>query len=163
MSNDTRNPCDEESREVAEHHLAQERRPIESKKGSDTAEGKGRNEPERKRQTQRDRSQPVPDGLIRERIEMSANSPGCPPKQPFNSASQPGKKPKKQQSLDPAVFTEIRTHAVVTPPELVWEIRDCAGQSNNVRADRRKTSIEGLRDCFVPNILPRCASCFCLA
>ena len=39
MSNDTRNPCDEESREVAEHHLAQERRPIESKKGNDTAKG----------------------------------------------------------------------------------------------------------------------------
>jgi hypothetical protein len=43
--------CDtggEESDEIAEHHLAQERRPIEGQEGANAADGEGRNDTEGK-------------------------------------------------------------------------------------------------------------------
>src|SRR6516164_2763092 len=91
-----------------------------------------------------------------ERIEVAAGTLRGLAKQPFDATPQTDKNREEQQSLGPAVFTEVRSDEVVTSLELVWQIGNRAGESNDVLADRSETGIEGLRNGLLRDGLLRC-------
>ena len=156
-----RDPDDEKGDEVAEHHLAKQRRPIEREKGADAAEGESRHETDRKGEAQGDQMLAVFNCFRREQIEMTADPLRCAAKQPFDARAQTDKDSEKQQGLNSSVFTEVCGDSGVALPKLVWQIRDCAGESNNVLADRCDTGVESLGNRLLGNVLPRCSSGLC--
>src|SRR5215831_16267014 len=137
-TDDVRNPNDEKSGKQAEQPLAQHRRPIERKEGPDAAE--------RKREAQGDEMQALPHRFRRERVEVGAGPLRRLAKQPFDDGAQTDENREEQQSLGPAVFTEVCGDKVVTSLVLGWQIGDRAGESNDMLADCSKTAIEGLRN-----------------
>src|SRR5262245_32488519 len=76
---------DQEGNQVAEHNLPQQRRPVEQQECADTADGKGRDEPEAEGEPDGDGAQPLAD-----RVQGYVDDPGLhaarnPPEQPFDA------------------------------------------------------------------------------
>ena len=63
MADDHRDTGDEHGDEIAEEHLAKERRPIEREEGADAAEGEGHDHDEAKGETRSDEKQAVAHSL----------------------------------------------------------------------------------------------------
>ena len=157
VADDPGDPHDKKSHQQAEQRLAQQRRPIEDKEGTDAAEGKGRHQPDRKRETQSDDAQTVPYGFQGEGVEPRPDPLRRLAKQPFDTDAQTDEESEEEQRLGPAVFAEVCGDEVVTSLELVWEIGDRARESNDVLADCRETAIEFLRNRLLGRRLLRCS------
>ncbi len=78
--------------------------------------------------------------------------------EPFDTCSQTDKNRQQQQDLSPSVFAEVRGDAGSASLELVREIGDRLGETNNVLADRAQMRIEGVRNQLSPTISRRCRS-----
>jgi len=64
--------------------------------------------------------QALPHRFRRERVEVGAGPLRRLAKQPFDAGTQTDKNRQKQQSLGPAVFTEVCGDEIMTSLELVW-------------------------------------------
>src|SRR3954452_19134428 len=105
--------------------------------------------------------QAVFNGPRRERVEVAADLLRCPAKQPFGTRAQTDKNSEKQQGLDSPIFTEVCGNSGVASPKLVRQIRDRAGESNYVLADRCETGVEDLRNRLPLDVLPQCYARLC--
>ena len=107
MADNDRDADHKKDDEVAEDHLAQQRRPVEGEEGADAAEGKGRHEPDSKGKACGDDPQPVIDGFERVLVEMPADPLRRLAKQPFDAKAQANEYGKQQQALDPSGVSEL--------------------------------------------------------
>jgi hypothetical protein len=146
VANNDRDTDHEKDHEVAEDHLAKERRPVEREKGADAAKGKRRHLTDGKDKAKRNDSKAIVDGLHRMTVEVSADPPRRPSKQPLNAETQGYKNGKQRQSLEPPVFAKVSRHKTVRSLNLVGQIGECGAERHDVLADRSYARVEVVGD-----------------
>ena len=144
MADDHRDTGDEHGDEIAEQHLAQERRPIEREEWAEAAEGKGHDRDEAKGEARSDEKQAVMHGLHWEPVEALACLLRRLAKQPLDAGAQSRKKENEHQHGPPT--WDVGLDETVGSLELVGQIGECAPQRNKMFADRDDARIDVLRD-----------------
>ena len=102
----------DKGRKIAEHNLAQQRRPIEGEKRADAADRESHDQARGERQPTGDQMHPVAHGLDRVLVEMSAQPLRCGAEQPFQAKAESGEEGEKQcYPRDPMVHHIGPEHA----------------------------------------------------
>ncbi len=158
-------PDDDKDDQKAQDRLATDRIPIEGEEGAEAAEDEGCNRAESKGETRSDDAQTILDGLHREPVEAAANPPRHLPEQPFGAETKRPENGEVEESLGLGreasrrdlipVPEDAEVEENLAPPgvrvdrgdagggslELVGQIRDGAGERNDLLVDRAGTGI----------------------
>src|SRR5215472_1552575 len=150
MADDNRDPGGEESDEIAEYHLAEERRPIERQEGANAAKGKGRDDAESKSEAGCHEAQAPVGRLHRKSLKALTYLLRRFAKQPLDAIPQTSKKQYEQHD-GPATW-DLCLDTAYAALELVWQVGKRGGQRGDMLADRTETRDEVVRDRFIRGI-----------
>ena len=146
MADDDRDADREKDDEIAEQHLAKERRPIEREESADAADGKCRHQADGKGETDSNHTQAVVDGRQREHVEAVADPRRRLAEQPFEAKAEGDENGEQQQNLEPPTLTKFRGHEPGRTLELAGQIGEHDRQRNDMLADRTDMRGEIVRD-----------------
>src|SRR5215472_18129455 len=151
MADDNRDPGGEESDEIAEYHLAEERRPIERQEGANAAKGKGRDDAESKSEAGCHEAQAPVGRLHRKSVKALTYLLRRFAKQPLDAIPKTSKKQYEQHD-GPATW-DLCLETADAALELIWQVGKRGGQRGDMLADRTETGDEVVRDRFISSIL----------
>jgi hypothetical protein len=144
LADDHRDSGDEDSDEIAEEHLAQERRPIEREERTDAAESEGHDRDKAKSETRSDEKQAVAHSLHWKTDEALSCLLRRLAKQPFDAKAKSRKEENEHHHGPPT--RDVCLEDAVGSLELVGQIGEGASQRNKMPTDRADAPIDIFRD-----------------
>ena len=108
MTDDDRDADRKKDEEIAEQHLANERRPVQRQESADAADRESHHQTGGKGEPDGNHAQAIVHGLQRQPVEAAADPRRCPTKQPFNTKAECHENNQEQQHLDPPALAEFR-------------------------------------------------------
>ena len=144
IGDDQRDTGDQEGDEIAEQHLAKERRPIKRQEGAEAADGERYDHAKGKGEARSDETQAVVYRLHWEFGEALACLLRRLAKQPLDAKAQSRKSEDEPDDGSPG--WNFRLEEADGPLELVGQIGESNAQRNKMLADRGNTGIDVMRD-----------------
>jgi hypothetical protein len=144
MADDHCDTGDEHSDEIAEEHLAQERRPSEREEWADAAQGEGHDRDEAEGETRCDEKQAVAHSLHWQTDEALPCLMRHLAKQPLDAKAQSRKN--EDEHYHGSLTWDVCPDETVGPLEIVGQIGECAPQRNKMLTGRADARIDIFRD-----------------